>query len=123
VNESAESFPGLDQFNGALDYFDVLAAGNSEVALWIVDDNGTNTKRKFADLLGDEFAANEMTHLRPVRAHAIDNVGGCCRKRAESCFAFPEGALMPAFNKICGHSGQKTRYPKSRSLGRWRPRK
>ena len=44
------SWPALDKFNWALDYFDVMAANNSDVALWIVDENGSETKHTFADL-------------------------------------------------------------------------
>lgn len=31
-------WPELDTFNWALDYFDVIARGNDQPALWIVDD-------------------------------------------------------------------------------------
>lgn len=44
------SWPALDRFNWALDYFDVMAASNSELALWIADENDNDTKRTFADL-------------------------------------------------------------------------
>ena len=44
------SWPALDRFNWALDYFDVMAAGNSDVALWIADENGNDIKRTFAEL-------------------------------------------------------------------------
>ncbi|MBV8262081.1 MAG: AMP-dependent synthetase, partial [Paraburkholderia sp.] len=32
------AWPKLDTFNWALDYFDVMARGNDNPALWIVDD-------------------------------------------------------------------------------------
>ena len=44
------SWPALDRFNWALDYFYVMAAGNSDVALWIADENGNDIKRTFAEL-------------------------------------------------------------------------
>jgi len=44
------SWPVLDRFNWALDYFDVMAADNSDLALWIVDENGNDIKRTFAEL-------------------------------------------------------------------------
>jgi acetyl-CoA synthetase len=66
------SWPKLDQFNWALDYFDVMAADNSDVALWIVNDNGTETKRTFADLLG---RSNQIANfLRTLGAHRGDHI-------------------------------------------------
>ena len=32
--------PQLERFNWALDWFDVMARGNSQLALWIIDDAG-----------------------------------------------------------------------------------
>jgi len=45
------SWPKLDTFNWALDYFDVMARGNDNPALWIVDDlaNG-GTRYSFAQM-------------------------------------------------------------------------
>lgn len=43
-------WPQLDQFNWALDYFDVQARGNDTPALWIVDEDGTETKLSYAQL-------------------------------------------------------------------------
>lgn len=43
-------WPRLDEFNWALDYFDALAANNSSTALWIVNDDRTETRLSFADL-------------------------------------------------------------------------
>lgn len=43
-------WPVLDAFNWALDYFDVYAAGNDKPALWIVEENATETKVSFQDL-------------------------------------------------------------------------
>jgi acetyl-CoA synthetase len=37
-------WPALDRFNWALDYFDVYARGNDRPALWVVDDDGGETK-------------------------------------------------------------------------------
>ena len=36
--------PQVTQFNWALDYFDVMAAGNEQPALWVVDESGADTK-------------------------------------------------------------------------------
>jgi acetyl-CoA synthetase len=43
-------WPTLTRFNWALDYFDVYAAGNNKCALWIVDEDGSEQKRSFAEL-------------------------------------------------------------------------
>jgi acetyl-CoA synthetase len=43
-------WPDLDEFNWALDYFDVYAEGNRRPALWIVDDAGREWKLSFADM-------------------------------------------------------------------------
>jgi len=43
-------WPRLEHFNFALDHFDDLARGNAATALWIVDDDGRETKRSFAEL-------------------------------------------------------------------------
>src|SRR5947209_14583655 len=43
-------WPRMDEFNWALDYFDAMAAGNSRTALWIVDDNGAETRLTFAEM-------------------------------------------------------------------------
>src|SRR3982750_4231358 len=40
----------LDRFNWALDFFDVQARGNDRTALWIVDDEGHETRLSFADM-------------------------------------------------------------------------
>lgn len=41
-------WPALDQFNWALDYFDVQAKGNDNTALWLVDESGTESRVSFA---------------------------------------------------------------------------
>jgi acetyl-CoA synthetase len=43
-------WPKLDRFNWALDYFDVMAAGNAQPALWLVDEDTGETKITFAEL-------------------------------------------------------------------------
>ncbi|MEP6574008.1 MAG: AMP-binding protein [Gemmatimonadota bacterium] len=43
-------WPRLDRFNWALDYFDVLAAGNDRPALWLVNDDGSELIRSFAEM-------------------------------------------------------------------------
>lgn len=43
-------WPQLDTFNWALDYFDVIARGNNRPALWVVDEDGSESKLSFAEL-------------------------------------------------------------------------
>ncbi|RJF95259.1 AMP-binding protein [Noviherbaspirillum saxi] len=42
--------PVLDNFNWALDFFDVQARGNQAPALWVVDENGSEQKISFAEM-------------------------------------------------------------------------
>jgi acetyl-CoA synthetase len=44
------SWPQLDRFNWALDYFDPMARGNEQPALWLVDEGVGETKLSFAQL-------------------------------------------------------------------------
>jgi acetyl-CoA synthetase len=43
-------WPRMERFNWALDYFDLLAAGNNQTALWIVEEDGHETRLSFAEL-------------------------------------------------------------------------
>jgi len=43
-------WPKLDRFNWALDYFDLMARDNGQVALWLVDEGAGETKLTFAEL-------------------------------------------------------------------------
>jgi acetyl-CoA synthetase len=43
-------WPVLDRFNWAVDYFDGMARGNERPALWLVDDEGAETKLAFSEL-------------------------------------------------------------------------
>jgi len=45
------SWPRMDRFNWALDYFDRMAADNGKPGLWIVEEDGTQTTRTFAELV------------------------------------------------------------------------
>lgn len=47
---AAFRWPQLERFNWALDHFDELARGNDGTALWIVEDDGTEQRRSFAEL-------------------------------------------------------------------------
>jgi acetyl-CoA synthetase len=43
-------WPELDAFNWALDWFDVIAAGNPAPALWIVEEDGSEQRFSFAEM-------------------------------------------------------------------------
>jgi acetyl-CoA synthetase len=43
-------WPQLDEFNWALDWFDPMASGNDNPALWIVEEDGSEAKRSFHEL-------------------------------------------------------------------------
>jgi acetyl-CoA synthetase len=61
------AWPKLDTFNWALDYFDVMARGNDNPALWIVDDPaGGGTRLSFAQL-SDQ--SSRMANF--LRAHGV----------------------------------------------------
>jgi acetyl-CoA synthetase len=44
------SWPKLDEFNWALEWFDPLARGNDTIALWIVEQDGAELNLSFADM-------------------------------------------------------------------------
>jgi acetyl-CoA synthetase len=44
------TWPQFDEFNWALDHFDVIARNNNHPALWIVEEDGTEIKRSFAEM-------------------------------------------------------------------------
>ncbi len=57
-------WPQLDAFNWALDYFDVMAEGNSANALWIVEEDGSEQRYSFAQLAA---RSNQVAnHLRAL---------------------------------------------------------
>ena len=43
-------WPELDEFNWALDWFDVIAEGNDSPALWIVEEDGREQRFSFAEM-------------------------------------------------------------------------
>ena len=43
-------WPVLTEFNWALDYFDAFARGNESPALWIVEEDGSESRRSFAQM-------------------------------------------------------------------------
>lgn len=66
------SWPEMDQFNWALDYFDVMAADNTDLALLLVEEDGTETTRTFAELgFRSNQAANFLRTLGVERGDRI----------------------------------------------------
>jgi len=43
-------WPRLDSFNWALDYFDAYATGNDNLALWVVDEDGSESRLSYAEM-------------------------------------------------------------------------
>ncbi|MFN3355396.1 MAG: AMP-binding protein [Pseudomonas sp.] len=57
-------WPQLETFNWALDYFDVMAEGNSANALWIVEEDGSEQRYSFQQLAA---RSNQVAnHLRAL---------------------------------------------------------
>jgi len=72
-------WPVLGDFNWALDHFDVYAAGNDQPALWIVEENGTETKVSYQELSArSNQVANSLRALGVRRGDGVllmlDNV-------------------------------------------------
>ena len=72
-------WPDLVAFNWAIDHFDVYATGNTQPALWIVEENGSETKVSFQELsLRSNQVANSLRALGVRRGDGVlimlDNV-------------------------------------------------
>ncbi|MEU2225652.1 MULTISPECIES: AMP-binding protein [unclassified Streptomyces] len=65
-------WPRPDHFNWALDWFDVIAAGNDRTALHIVEEDGTETRLSFAEL--SERSTRVARWLRERGVAAEDRV-------------------------------------------------
>ena len=65
-------WPQLDAFNWALDYFDVMAEGNSATALWIVEEDASEQRYSFQQLAR---RSNQVAnHLRSLGVRRGDRV-------------------------------------------------
>lgn len=60
-------WPELGAFNWALDWFDVVAAGNDRPALWIVEEDGTEQRFSFA-----EMSARSNRVANWLRRHGVE---------------------------------------------------
>jgi acetyl-CoA synthetase len=65
-------WPHPEHFNWALDWFDVIAAGNDRPALWIVDDDDTEMRLSFAEMSARSNAL--ASWLRKQGVHRGDRV-------------------------------------------------
>ena len=60
-------WPVLDEFNWALDWFDVLAQGNDAPALWIVEEDGREQKLSFREMAARSNRAANFLRAQGVR--------------------------------------------------------
>ncbi|HEX4498937.1 MAG TPA: AMP-binding protein [Thermoanaerobaculia bacterium] len=60
-------WPRLDRFNWALDFFDVQARGNDRTALWIVGEDGGETRLSFAAMAERSNRVANFLRARGVR--------------------------------------------------------
>jgi acetyl-CoA synthetase len=69
---SGFTWPGLDEFNWALDWFDAYAHGNDDAALWIVEEDGSQLKRSYAQMSArSNQVANYLRSLGVARGDRI----------------------------------------------------
>jgi acetyl-CoA synthetase len=65
-------WPELDEFNWALDWFDVIAAGNDAPALWIVEEDGSERRFSYAEM---SHRSNQVaTYLRSKGVRRGDRI-------------------------------------------------
>jgi acetyl-CoA synthetase len=65
-------WPQLEHFNWALDYFDSMAEGNTNIALWLVDENGKDQKYTFLEL--SQRSSQVANYLRKLGVHKGDHL-------------------------------------------------
>ena len=65
-------WPVLDEFNWAIDHFDVMARGNNKPALWVVNEDGSEQKLSFAEMSArSNRVANFLRDLGVARGDRI----------------------------------------------------
>jgi len=65
-------WPELTHFNWALDYFDVMARGNSNPALWIVEEDGSELRLSFEQMA--QSSNRVANHLRSLGVSPGDRI-------------------------------------------------
>ncbi|MCU0585250.1 MAG: AMP-binding protein [Desulfobacterales bacterium] len=65
-------WPRLDQFNWALDYFDRMAAANPQPALWLVEEDGRETRLSFSEM--SERSNRVASYLRGTGVRRGDRI-------------------------------------------------
>ena len=66
------TWPRLDQFNWALDYFDPMASGNAQTALWVVEESGSESRISFQEMSArSNRVANFMRRLGVRRGDRV----------------------------------------------------
>jgi acetyl-CoA synthetase len=66
------NWPKLNEFNWALEYFDVMAAGNTRPALWVVEESGADVRLSFAEL--SERSSRVAQFLRGLGVRRGDRI-------------------------------------------------
>src|SRR5690242_4395668 len=67
------AWPALDDFNWAIDYFDVMARANDAPALWLVD-AGTQQEIKLSFAQMSERSSRMANHLRDIGVGRGDRI-------------------------------------------------
>lgn len=65
-------WPVMEKFNWAIDYFDVIARGNDQAALWVVDADGAEEKVSYAEM--SERSNRVANYLREMGVRRGDRI-------------------------------------------------
>ncbi len=105
-------WPQLDNFNWALDYFDTMARGNDAPALWIVEEDGREEKRSFAQMAErSNQVANWLRSLGVQRGDRVLLMLGNERPLWESMLAaFKLGAVVIPATTLLVHDDLLDRF-------------
>ncbi len=109
-------WPKLDRFNWALDYFDVMARGNTQPALWLVDEGAGETKLSFAELSErSDRVANALRRLGVRRGDRILVMLGNVAPLWETMLAAMKlGAVIVPATTLLTHNDLADRFARGR---------